>query len=76
MSEHKTDPSELRYPTVPPTLPEGVYAVPAEVLQHLIDGQLAIHEELRSLKFNLHQWQQNVVEEIKNGKPFHSLPFT
>jgi len=48
--ERKTDPSGLRYNTIPPTLPSGVYTVPHEVLQYLIDSQFAIHEEINALK--------------------------
>ena len=65
--DHKTDPSELRYPTVPPALPLGVYAVPSEALQHLIDGQLAIHEEIRTLKLaskNPPPWAEKWLEEF------------
>jgi hypothetical protein len=50
--ERKTDPSELRDLTVTPTLPEGIYAIPHEVLKHLLDSQCAIHEEIRQIKLS------------------------
>ena len=64
--EHKTDPSELRYPTVPPTLPSGIYAVPHEVLQHLIDGQLAIHEEIRALKIDAKKFIDEITKKVES----------
>lgn len=65
--ERKTDPSELRDLTVPPTLPPGMYTIPQEVLQHLFDSQCAIHEEIRQLKLSSAEpppWAEKLLGEM------------
>ncbi len=48
-NEAKTDPSGL----APPSLPAGVYAVPNEVLQHILDDLRGIHGEIHEMRVEI-----------------------
>lgn len=58
MSEDRpTDPSELRAPTVPPSLPTGVVAVPSEVLEFMLS-------ELKGIRSEVHQSKVDILAQL------------